>query len=178
MAKQYIPIECQASIAWFKLSELVMRGERERAFSIYRLLAHALEDEAYSAQLKGDLWYAFNEYDRAREAYYIAITGYDFSERFSQSAFLHERLIAIEPQSLTLRIAIITRFAELASLKKVTSYMLELLSLAQEQNQREACISSLEDASCSPAAHIIIKNALYSLRHAPMPAHQEAHLML
>lgn len=165
LAKQYVPIEYQASIAWFKLAELVTRGERERAFNIYRLLIHALNDDAYAAQLKGDLWYAFNEYDRAREAYYSAIAWYDFSERPYQSAFVHEKLASIEYNSLSLRLAMITRFAELSLQGHVIRYVNELFALAEQQNQIEFCISSLNATSCSPTAYNIIQNVFTKIQH-------------
>jgi tetratricopeptide (TPR) repeat protein len=174
LTKQYVPNEYQASIAWFKLSELVARGERERAFSIFRLLIHALNDEAYVAQLKGDLWYAFHEHDRAREAYYSAIAGYDLSERLYQSAFVYERLSTIEENSLTIRIAMIIRFAELSCTTHVIRYINELITLAKQQNQLEICLSSLYETSCSPSAYTIIQTVM--ARHGKN--HLETHLTL
>ena len=160
MVKHYGPSEHQTSVAWFKLSELVARGERERAFSIFRLLTHALNDDAYATQLKGDLWYAFNEYDRAREAYYSAIAWYDFSERPYQAAFMHERLAMIEHDSLALRITMITRFAELSYNKHVTRYMNELFTLAHQQNQLETCVTSIKEIDCSPQAYTILQGTM------------------
>lgn len=53
----------KSSIAWFKLSEFVMRGEKERALTIYRLLMHSIGDEAVAAQLKGDILSYFSDTD-------------------------------------------------------------------------------------------------------------------
>ena len=47
------------TIAWFKLAECVAKGEKEKAFGVYRLLMHSLEDQAYAYQLEGDLLDAF-----------------------------------------------------------------------------------------------------------------------
>ena len=48
----------EKSLAWFKLADLIARGEREKALNVFRLLSHSLQDRAYSLQLEGDLlWY-------------------------------------------------------------------------------------------------------------------------
>ena len=167
MSKQYVPVEYQASIAWFKLAELVTRGERERAFNIYRLLIHSLNDDAYAAQLKGDLWYAFNEYERARESYYHAAAWYDCSDRPYQAAFVYERLAVVEYNSLSLRLALITRCAELSLRGHVVRYVNELVTLGEQQNQLEFCMTSLNEVQCSQSAYTIIQHASGKVRQSP-----------
>ena len=59
------------NIAWFKLADCVSRGEKERAFGVYRLLSHSLDDQALARQLEGDLLLAFQDdgaVDKYREA--------------------------------------------------------------------------------------------------------------
>jgi predicted negative regulator of RcsB-dependent stress response len=88
--------ECHVNIAWFKLAELVERGEKERAFSIYRLLIHPWNDEAYAAQLKGDLYYAFRDCEKACESYHKAVSQYELSGRVQQATFVYERLLSTQ----------------------------------------------------------------------------------
>lgn len=51
----------KSSIAWFKLSELVARREKERAISIFRLLSHSLADSAYMFLLEAEVLAAFGD---------------------------------------------------------------------------------------------------------------------
>ena len=51
----------KTSLAWFKLAEFVTRGEKERALSIFRLLAHSIRHDALVVQLEGDILLAFDD---------------------------------------------------------------------------------------------------------------------
>lgn len=86
------------SVAWFKLAECVAKGEKEKAFGVYRLLRHSLEDQAYAYQLEGDLLEAFND-ERAVEKYHHAAKLYAMSNRYKEAAALYEYLIQLIPQS-------------------------------------------------------------------------------
>lgn len=92
-------MEQKYSIAWFKLAEFVARREKERALGLYRLLAHAIHDQAVALQLEGDLWAAFNDpkalqfYDRAAQLYLQ-------SGRLTQAAAVHEHIATIDPTSV------------------------------------------------------------------------------
>ncbi len=65
----------KCNVAWFKLAEFVGRKEKERALAVYRLLAYSLSNDAFTAQLEGDLLLAFEDakafelYDRAARLY-------------------------------------------------------------------------------------------------------------
>lgn len=84
------------SVAWFKLADLVVRGEKERALGVYRLLSHSIEDEALSYQLEGDLLWSFDD-TIASERYKRAASLYAATNRFVQAAAIYEHLHAIEP---------------------------------------------------------------------------------
>lgn len=67
----------EKSLAWFKLADLIARGEREKALNVFRLLSHSLQDRAYSLQLEGDLlWYLDDK---------------NFIEKYKQAAFLYQK---------------------------------------------------------------------------------------
>lgn len=79
------------SLAWFKLAEFVIRGEKERALSIYRLLAHSIQNAALVAQLEGDIFLAFND-ERAFDSYRRAGWLYQQSGDDVQAIFTYECL--------------------------------------------------------------------------------------
>lgn len=79
------------TIAWFKLAECVARGEREKAFGVYRLLAHSLPDQAYMYQLEGDLLHSFDD-AAAWEKYYLAAATYAHEQRWYEAAGIYEHL--------------------------------------------------------------------------------------
>lgn len=83
------------SIAWFKLAEFVVRKEKERALSIYRLLAHSLHDDALSCQLEGDLLLSFNDTVKALDLYIRAAQLYEANQRFMQAAAVYEHIITL-----------------------------------------------------------------------------------
>lgn len=90
----------QYTIAWFTLAECVSRGERERAFGVYRLLSHSLDDRALAAQLEGDLCYAFKMPPQAVEQYQMAIRLYKQSGRLLEAASVCEHIRTIDAQNV------------------------------------------------------------------------------
>ena len=88
---RYIPND-KYTIAWFKLAECVTKGEKEKAFGVYRLLKHSLEDQAYANQLEGDLLSAFAD-EKAIEKYEHAAQLYYTQNRYKEAAILYEELI-------------------------------------------------------------------------------------
>ncbi|HAU30428.1 MAG: hypothetical protein UV79_C0003G0029 [candidate division TM6 bacterium GW2011_GWF2_43_17] len=76
-------MESNSSIAWFKLAELVKRGERERALSVLRLLSHSITDKAFVALLEAELFYLLRD-ERAKEACTRAIGLYQKEGRFDK----------------------------------------------------------------------------------------------
>lgn len=87
----------QYTVAWFTLAECVSRGERERAFGVYRLLSHSLDDRAVATQLKGDLCYAFKMPLQAIECYQSAVCLYKQSGRLLEAASVCEHIRTIDP---------------------------------------------------------------------------------
>jgi len=92
---KHVPSE-KYNIAWFKLSECVSRGEKERALGVYKLLSHSIDDAAFAAQLEGDLLLAFED-DAAVEKYCAAANAYKKSQRFVEAAAVYEHLVTLQP---------------------------------------------------------------------------------
>lgn len=88
---RYIPTD-KYTVAWFKLAECVAKGEKEKAFGVYRLLMHSLEDKAYAHQLEGDLLGAFQD-ERALEKYEYAAHLYKSNNRWKEAIALYEELV-------------------------------------------------------------------------------------
>jgi tetratricopeptide (TPR) repeat protein len=85
------------SVAWFKLAELIARGEREKALSVFRLLAHSLSDKAYILQVEGDiLWYLDDR--AALEKYKQAAYLYHKEKRWIDAIAIFEHLVTQRPQ--------------------------------------------------------------------------------
>ena len=88
----------ERSLAWFKIADLIARGEREKALSVFRLLSHSLSDPAYVLQLEGDiLWHMDdkNAIDKYRQAAFL----YHKEKRLVDAAAIYEHLLALEPDS-------------------------------------------------------------------------------
>jgi len=84
------------NIAWFKLSECVARGEKERALGVYKLLSHSIGDAAFVQQLEGDLLLAFED-EHAVQKYLAAANLYKKNQRFVEAAAVYEHLVTLQP---------------------------------------------------------------------------------
>lgn len=85
-------------IAWFKLSEFVKKGEKERALGIYRLLIHSIDDPAFAKQLEGDLLLFFDE-PTALESYVDAADRYQKMGKLAQATAIYEHLVMLAPEN-------------------------------------------------------------------------------
>ncbi|HSW75651.1 MAG TPA: hypothetical protein VLG50_01290 [Candidatus Saccharimonadales bacterium] len=72
------------NIAWFTLADFVVRGEKERALSMHRLLMHSVQDVAIAQQLEGDILLAFGD-EVAFDKYYSAAMLYKQSGKYQQA---------------------------------------------------------------------------------------------
>ena len=85
------------NIAWFKLAECVSRGDKERALGVYRLLSHSLHNEAFRAQLEGDIWLSFGELENAITQYREAAYKYRLNNQLFEAASVFEHLQLLDP---------------------------------------------------------------------------------
>ncbi|MBM3886836.1 hypothetical protein FJ364_02795 [Candidatus Dependentiae bacterium] len=111
-----------ASVAWYKLADLIARGEREKALSVYRLLAHSFDDKAYALQLEGDVLLALSD-DRSKEKYFQAAFLYKDEKRWIDAVSLAEHLLVLYPKDLQLMLFVSYCYAALDMINKVTYYV-------------------------------------------------------
>ncbi len=93
-----VPSE-RSSIAWFKLAEVIGRGERERAFSLFRLLIHSFDDQAFSKKLEADIWVSF-DIQEAESHYKESAHLYKQDEKWMQALGIYELLVHYCPDSV------------------------------------------------------------------------------
>ncbi|NRB21910.1 hypothetical protein HRU45_04180 [Candidatus Dependentiae bacterium] len=94
---KHIPSD-KYTVAWFKLADVISRGEKERALGVYRLLSHSLDDTAFATQLEGDILLAFKDHT-AITKYEDAAWRYHKEGRVLQAAAVYEHLLLIGPET-------------------------------------------------------------------------------
>lgn len=114
------------TIAWFKLAECVSRGEKERAFGVYRLLSHSIENHAFACQLQGDLFFSFDDIEGAISKYVDAAHLYEADERFLEATAVYENLISLAPQCERYRERLIALYDRLHIPSKVVHHRMKL----------------------------------------------------
>ncbi len=115
------------SLAWFKLAEFVIRGEKERALSIYRLLAHSIQSAALVAQLEGDIFLAFND-ERAFDSYRRAGWLYQQSGDDVQAIFTYECLCDLADRADDVLMILISLYQKRKDEKKILITARRILS--------------------------------------------------
>jgi len=85
-------------VAWFKLAELISRREKEKALSLYRLLAHSFEDKAYALQLEGDILWSLDD-SAAFDKYTQAAFLYRKEKRIASAIAVYEHLLTLQPNN-------------------------------------------------------------------------------
>lgn len=87
----------KSSIAWFKLAEVIMRGEKERVLTICRLLIHSLPSEPLKLQLEAEILRIFD--DQNALFYYVkAAQMYSKANELAQAIFLYKIIITLAPE--------------------------------------------------------------------------------
>lgn len=61
--------EKKQSIAWFRLHEAFLKNENERAFILYRLISHSIDDNGLKLLALGDLYLYFEKQEEALNKY-------------------------------------------------------------------------------------------------------------
>ena len=86
------------NIAWFKLSQLVSRGEKEKALGLYRLLSHSLDDKAYALQVEGDILWSFDD-ELATIKYEEAAFLYKKENKIVSAVGVYEHLLILDNEN-------------------------------------------------------------------------------
>ncbi len=136
----------EKSLAWFKLADLIARGEREKALSVFRLLAHSLPDRAYVLQLEGDiLWYLDDK--NAAEKYKQAAFLYQKDKRWIDAIAIYEHLLTHDPRSCDILASLLIFYAMLDWPEKFQERYQILLELFQQrvidEFQLEKCVKEV-----------------------------------
>lgn len=124
---RYIPTD-KYTVAWFKLAECVAKGEKEKAFGVYRLLTHSLEDKAYAQQLEGDLLGAFQD-ERALEKYEHAAQLYMANNRWKEAIALYEELAIMNFDNLRAVNSLLQLYITHKKPEQYTSKLIHLVQL-------------------------------------------------
>ena len=85
-------------VAWFRLAELVSRGEREKALTLYRLLSYSFKNKAYALQVEGDLLWSMED-KRAINKYSQAAYLYEEDKDIVAAIGVFEHLLTLQPKS-------------------------------------------------------------------------------
>jgi len=109
----------QFSIAWFNLAQLIVRGEKEKALHLFRLLTHSLGDKAYALQVEGDMHWAFGDVVTAQSRYHQAARLYCKEARMRAAIGVYEHVLALQPKSVSIRTALLEVSLEACDEKRV-----------------------------------------------------------
>ncbi len=133
--------ERKSNVAWFKLTELISRGEREKALSFYRLLSHSFEDKAYALQLEGDILWAFEDgtaVDKYRQAAFL----YKKEQKIVSAIAVYEHLLTLNPDCVEYVSFLIEGYIRLDWVEKVKEYFNILMLLAEQKDTNQESIFS------------------------------------
>lgn len=118
--------EKTTSLAWFKLAEVVARGEKERALNMYRLLSHSIANTALRFQLEGDLLLIFHD-ENAFQCYQKAAQLYKNNNELSQAAMLYDLLSFHAPSIYQYRRELLSAHVQLGNDEKVKTVLAKLI---------------------------------------------------
>ena len=120
-----------SDIAWFKLAELITRGEKEKVLSFYRLLSHSFPDKAYALQVEGDILWAFDDKD-AFHKYAQAAFLYHKESKNIQAMAVYEHMHSLAPQKSEPLLKLLVVYAESDFPERFSQRLKLLLELHQE----------------------------------------------
>ena len=86
----------ESNIGWFKLAQMVSRGEKEKALGLFKLLSYSFSDTAYILQIEGDLLSSFDDKE-AITKYQQAAFLYKKEKKAVSSIAVYEHLLTLEP---------------------------------------------------------------------------------
>lgn len=101
----------EATVAWYKLADLIARREREKALNVYRLLSHSFEDKAYALQLEGDILASLED-SHAHEKYQQAAFLYKKEARWVNAICVCEHLLFLNPYDVELHGLLLDLYAK------------------------------------------------------------------
>lgn len=141
------------TIAWFRLAECVSRGEKERAFGVYRLLSHSIDNDAFVLQLQGDLYFSFDDVESAIAKYADAAHLYENEERYLEAAAVYENLLSLQPDAQQHRDRLIILYQRLhIPSKELEHRMILIEERMKEHDFKDAQVRLMDlDVAVDPA---------------------------
>lgn len=113
-------------VAWFKLAELVSRGEKEKALNLYRLISYSFSDKAYVLQVEGDILWSLED-NGALEKYRQAAYLYKKEKKLVSATAVYEHLLILEPVNFDYLKTLILLYVFLSWPEKFEDKYLKLL---------------------------------------------------
>lgn len=142
------------NVAWFKLAEFVVRGEKERALGLYRLLVHSFDDKALAYQLEGDLLLSFKDIVAAQEKYICAAQVYKAGGRLIESAAIYEHLHTLAPQQEDFLYTLLELYQILGLYQRCMPVLKEIGELCIQKGLIDTFISLLHEyETCLEISH-------------------------
>lgn len=149
------------NVAWFKLAEFVVRGEKERALGLYRLLVHSFDDRALAFQLEGDLLLSFNDIQAAKEKYGSAAQAYKVVGRYIEAAAVYEHLHILSPEQEEFSFSLLALYQHLNLSRQLGIILKQLCEFYLSKNEWDKTISLLDQYE--PLIEMCQKAEIYSL---------------
>lgn len=141
---RYLPSD-KYNVAWFKLAECVLRGEKERALGVYRLLSHSFDDTAFASQLEGDILFSFEDQAGALAKYNQAIASYQKTNRLLEAAAVCEHVITLAPATYEYIRLLVDIYKKLKLNTRVITYLQMLFALSLGYEDIATARSVLEE---------------------------------
>lgn len=138
-------VKRSSSVAWFKIAELISRGEKEKALNLYRLLSHSFEDRAYVLQVEGDILWAFED-EAAIDRYKRAAEVYRKERKIACAVAVYEHLLTLQPKQYEHLARLVVLYAELKWTERLTESFNFLLDIFDSNDiSQEAMHKAVED---------------------------------
>lgn len=87
------------SVGWFCLHDGLQKNEHEKTLLYYRLIMHSYSDIAFIKQVKGELYYFFNEIEKAIQHFEEAFRLY-----MIEGNIFYAFLLVLKMQSFSIKI--------------------------------------------------------------------------
>lgn len=134
------------NLAWFKLSEFISRGEKERAFSIYKVLILAFDNKAFCLLVEGDLHANFHENQEALSKYLEAARLYESEQDTFLQSIAYESIVKVS-KSLNYWKKLLELY-QLIGYKRKILFALKTIFYISLENKSEAEAKEALDQVC------------------------------
>ena len=131
-----------SQVAWYKLADLISRGEKEKVLGFYRLLSHSFTDRAYTLQVEGDILGAFNDVE-AITKYRQAALLYRKDNKLVQALAVYEHLHTLEQHNHEHLAKLLEMYATLDEQDKFVDRWEKLFKLYKEKHLKAVTLEKI-----------------------------------